>query len=417
MLPLVRFHWAAGARVALRANAVVLGVVVFVFGSAPDGLATLKNFVLDLVARGHGGASRGVFAAIAFAFAGTAAPRVLLGASGWMRSLPVEARASWRAAAIALCMAQLAVATFVPICVLAAAFVYHADVSPAKVASLAVMIAAVAAAALPSRRLHTRLIAAFAVGLSVVGTWPTIVASIVCLAIAVHWDRRLSVRATRSASRPDEESLGAGDLDSSGLARDAAAGNRRQRCATGRRRVIRVLHHGEQSGASSVHRRNGRSCLRSDFVGAVRWCAPRTRYFATRQPWPWARSLPWSARHRVLGDACLLGIPLCAVPLGLSAVSATQALWSPASSLAATSASAAVRGAGNRQTGAAGECMVVLLVAGGAIAMWPPLSLGAIAATPFFVWLGARRERNRVATRWVELHHAATGDPGWLSGA
>ena len=48
------------------------------FGSAPDGLATLKNFVLDLVARGHGGASRGVFAAIALAFAGTAAPRVLL---------------------------------------------------------------------------------------------------------------------------------------------------------------------------------------------------------------------------------------------------------------------------------------------------------------------------------------------------
>jgi hypothetical protein len=99
-------------------------------------------------------------------------------------------------------------------------------------------------------------------------------------------------------------------------------------------------------------------------------------------------------------------------------VNATQALVvASLVPLAATSASAAVRGAGNRQTGAAGECMVVVLAFGGAIAIWPLLSLGAIAATPLFVWLGARRDRNTVATRWVELHHTAAGDPGWLSGA
>jgi hypothetical protein len=419
VLPLVRFHWAAGARVALRANAVVLGVVVFVFGSAPDGLATLRNFVLGVVAREHGGASRGVFAAIALAFAGTAAPRVLLGASGWMRSLPVEARASWRAAVIALCMAQLAVATFVPICVLAAAFVYHAEVSPAKVASLAVMIAAVAAAALPSRRLHTRLIAACGVGVSVVGTWPTMVASIACLAIAdalgpeivgPRYKKRRSpltkrnhsalaiwIRAGWRAMRPQ------------GIAASAALP-----AVVGSFAYFITANNPElpPSTAATVVRVCGVISL-ALFAGAL-----ANALLATRQPWPWARSLPWSARHRVLGDACLLGIPLFAVPIGLCAANATQALVVAALlPLAATSASAAVRGAGNRQTGAAGECMVVMLVAGGAIAMWPPLSLGAIAATPFFVWLGARRDRNRVATRWVELHHAAAGDPGWLSGA
>jgi hypothetical protein len=85
--------------------------------------------------------------------------------------------------------------------------------------------------------------------------------------------------------------------------------------------------------------------------------------------------------------------------------------------LAAASGAAAVRGAGNRQTGAAGECMVVVLLVGGVIAVWPAMWLVAIAATPVFVWLGARRDRNSVATRWIELHHAASGDPGWLSGA
>ena len=49
---LTRFHWAAGARVALRANAMVLGTVIFVFGSAPEALTTLRNFLLGIVGVG-----------------------------------------------------------------------------------------------------------------------------------------------------------------------------------------------------------------------------------------------------------------------------------------------------------------------------------------------------------------------------
>jgi hypothetical protein len=83
--------------------------------------------------------------------------------------------------------------------------------------------------------------------------------------------------------------------------------------------------------------------------------------------------------------------------------------------LAATSGAAAVRGAGGRQTGAAGECIAIVLAMGGAVAIWPALFLIAIAATPLFVWLGVRRDKVSVATRWIELHHTAAGDPGWLS--
>jgi len=418
VLPLVRFHWAAGARVALRANAVVLGVVVFVFGSAPDGLATLRNFVLGVIASRHGGASRGVLAAIALAFAGTAAPRVLVGARGWMRSLPVDARSAWRAAVVALCMAQLAVATFVPICVLAATVVYHAVVSPAKVASLAVMIVAVAATALPSRRPLTRLIAACSVGLSVMGTWPTIVASIVCLAIADtlapeivgprYKKRRPSLATGNQSALAIWIRAGWRAMRPQGIAASAALP-----AVVGSFAYFITANNPElaPSTAATVVRVCGVISL-GLFTGAL-----ANALLATRQPWTWARSLPWSARHRVLADAGLLGIPLCAVPFALCAVNASQALVvASLLPLAATSASAAIRGAGNRQTGAAGECMVVVLGVGGAIAIWPLLSLGAIAAAPVFVWLGARRDRNRVATRWVELHHTAAGDPGWLSG-
>jgi hypothetical protein len=61
--------------------------------------------------------------------------------------------------------------------------------------------------------------------------------------------------------------------------------------------------------------------------------------------------------------------------------------------------------------------LVVVLVATVAIAFWPALALVALVAAPLFVQLGARRERNAVATRWTELHHDAAGDPGWISGA
>ena len=418
MLALLRFHWAAGARVALRANAVVLGVIVFVFGSAPDGLATLRGFVLGVVAREHGGASRGVLAAIAFAFAGTAVPRVLLGASGWMRSLPVDARASWRAAVAALCVAQLAVATFIPISVSLAVFVYHADLSPAKIVALPVMIVAVAAAALPSRRRHTRLIATAAIVLSVVGTWLGLVASVGCLVLADatgpeiigrrQGERRRRVFATRDISALEFWIRAAWRaMRPQGIAATAALPAIIASFAF----FITANNPGlAHSTAATVVRVCGVISL-ALFAGAL-----ANALLATRQPWPWARSLPWSARSRVLGDACALGIPLCALPLALCLVNATQAaVVASLVPLAATSGAAAVRGAGGRQTGAAGECIAIVLAMGGAVAIWPALFLIAIAATPLFVWLGVRRDKVSVATRWIELHHTAAGDPGWLS--
>jgi len=137
-----------------------------------------------------------------------------------------------------------------------------------------------------------------------------------------------------------------------------------------------------------------------------------------RQPWPWSRSLPWSSTQRVLADACALGIPLLIIPLGLVAKNASQALVVAALvPFAAAAGAASVRGGPNRLTGAAGECLFDLLLVGGAIAIWPASLFVALAAAPFFVRLGARRERDAIATRWAELHHDSAGDPNWLSGA
>ena len=91
---LARFHWNAGARVALRANGIVGASVVFVFGLDMDALAHLRTIVLELVARHAGWSARALFAALCVVLAGTAVRRVTLGATGWLRSLPVSSATS-----------------------------------------------------------------------------------------------------------------------------------------------------------------------------------------------------------------------------------------------------------------------------------------------------------------------------------
>src|SRR5262245_38303724 len=106
---LIRFHRAAGARVALRANGIVGAIVVFLFGvsaPAPDPLATLRATLLGVVAADRPWTARGMLAAFCIALAAVAAPRVTLGTTGWVRSLGASAAEHRRAAVVALFIAQ-----------------------------------------------------------------------------------------------------------------------------------------------------------------------------------------------------------------------------------------------------------------------------------------------------------------------
>ena len=416
---LTKFHWAAGARVALRANAMVLGTVVFIFGSAPEALATLRNFLLGIVGVNNGSGPRMLLAAIAAAFAGTAVRRVMLGANGWMRALPIGGRAAWRASVAALCMAQLAVVTFIPLCALMAAAVYRRPIEWAKVASLFLMIPAVSATVLPSRRIYTRAIAAVALAFAIAGTWG---ASLGCVAILTFADALSpSIGSVRRAN-----------------ARRSAMPRRASPTAIWIRATWRAMRLEGIAGAAALPvifgsyahfiARNNPGIDPSTVATATRVAGAlavaafsatlANTLLRTRQPWPWARSLPWSSTRRVMVDAIVLGVPMIVVPIGLWPVSGVSSLVVACLlPLAAASGATALRRAGRRQTGAAGETTLTMLLAGAAIVLSPWLALLALGATPFVVRRGARREREEVATRWSELHHDASGDPAWLTRA
>jgi hypothetical protein len=380
----------------------------------------LRAFVLGVVAQRPSAGDRAILAVIAAAFAATAVPRVTLGAAGWLRSLPTDARATWRASVAALCMAQLAVATFIPLAVLATSVAYHAPLSPSKIASLPLLIVAIAMTALPARPIHTRFVAGLAVALSVVGTWPARLGCVASLVIAdatspalVHTRVRSRRRARFTTSASSAASIWVRAswraMRPEGIAATAALPII---IASYAFFIVGNNHDLPRSTAATVVRVCGGLSL------ALFAATLANELLTKRQPWAWSRSLPWSSTQRVLVDACVLGVPLLVIPFGLFFRNPLQAAVVAALvPLAAAAGAAAVRKGSTRQSGAAGESLVVVLTATGATALWPAFALVALVAAPLFVQLGARRERNAVATRWTELHHDAAGDPGWISGA
>src|ERR1700710_2039764 len=88
--PLLAFHTRSGVRVALRANAVVLGGLVVLFGMAPEAMRTIREFLVGLIGRGHDSSATMVVAVVAVMLARAGAPRLATDAAGWMRSLPIS---------------------------------------------------------------------------------------------------------------------------------------------------------------------------------------------------------------------------------------------------------------------------------------------------------------------------------------
>jgi hypothetical protein len=281
---------------------------------------------------------------------------------------------------------------------------------------LFLIIPSVSAAMLPSRRFFTRGIAAIALAFAIIGTWA---ASIGCIAFLSLADARSpsigSVRRgnSRRGAMPRRSSPAGIWIRATWRAMRfegiAAAAALPIILASYAHFIARNNPGIEASTVETVTRVAG-SLAVTAFTATL-----ANTLLRTRQPWPWSRSLPWSAAQRVMIDAIVLGAPMIIVPLGLLTVSASSALVvASLVPLGGASGAAALRLANRRQTGAAGETTIVMLVAGAAIVASPWFALLALGATPVVLQRGARRERDEVATRWNELHHDASGDPIWL---
>lgn len=372
---------AAGGRVALRANAIVAATVVFVFGQAPDGLPTLRRLVLGVVSSAAGWEGLEIFAAVCVALATAGLPRIMLGLSGWMRSLPASRAMHRWAAVFAVCASQAFCLAFALFSILLTIFVYHARLSPAKLAAIPVIVVAAAIIAVFTARQQRRRAAR-----ARVKSWGFLRGTRFGFAqwIRYSWAALPRAAVVASAMLPAIFIVFA---------------------------YLIVRHNPDipMSTAARTVRICG-SLATAGIVGAL-----SNLLLRDRPTWPWSRSLPWSSTQRVVADAIAIGLPASVAVATLLPLDALQTLSVLATipPIAVVSAGA-LRAGATRQTGAAGEAVLGAVLALTAIALVSWFSLFVLATTPWLLRRAARRDRRIVSVRFAELQHSAAGDAGWL---
>jgi hypothetical protein len=409
-LPLLRFHLAVGARLAMRVFVPAITAAVgggFLLGN--DFLTSISHV---LFGSGSAGGSAATVAAICLGAAAAASPRICRGLGGWLRHLPVSGAAHRRAAGIAIAVAQ------VPLLMLLLGLAAYASRAASTLIvdaiALAVTAWAAAIAVTPARRRWAStplaLAGAFVAGAGGWGLLGIGAALAVAADLAAGSLARIGgppiVRARRS---------GNGGWLESRLLEFKIAWRAMGRTLPGAF-FLGLLPLGAawafiaHNTLAAEHARLGVR-LGAGFA-VVLLLSQMGESLAVRRPaWPWSRSLPWSAARRVGADALFLG--LHALPLVLLAA------WIDPAALAilailpllATRAAGAVRRAPERRTGAAGEILGEGFFLSALVALLPWTALLALAATPFAVRAAAERERRQKVSRWLELHHLAAGDP------
>ena len=401
---LLRFHLQVGARLALRVMAPILAAVVG--GMMLLGVDFINSFGLLLF--GNSGGLIIAFACLGVAW--IAAPRICRGLDGWMRHLPVSGLAHRRAAMIAIAAAQASLLLLL-LFFAAAAAKNGADPYPSLV-GLLVALPAAALAAMPVRLL-ARPLALTAAFLPFSGGWLPVVLGALLLIVSDAIAGPLRKRAPAISLNRKRT----GRWLEARIVWRALGGSILGAYLTGLLPLGAALLFVRNNELAPVYVRLG--ALLGGCTAVVLLLASLGESLAVRRPaWPWSRSLPWTARQRVLFDSFFLGahaLPLVLLT-GLIEPLAAVAVLLVIPLLGARTAGA-VRRAPERRTGASGEILVEGMLLAFAVALLPWVSLLALIGTPFAVNAAAERERRQKVSRWQEIHHLAVGDPqSWSSG-
>ncbi|MGD9346660.1 MAG: hypothetical protein PVH84_12400 [Candidatus Aminicenantes bacterium] len=401
--PFIVFHLAVGTRLALRKLAPILAIAFAAYYLL--GPQLINAIFAGLLERGSllMGA---VSASLTLSVAAMAAPRICLGLNGWIRHLPARRLTHRRLAGIAVTVAQMPVLFILVL--LALISLASFQVSPLLyLIGLPVLGLAAGLCVLPvGHNLLTKSLSLSACVLSASGHWIFLISAVVLLVVA---DRIAGPLARSRISPFSRRSL------SSSLSR-ALIVLRALR--------LRILFSYLPSlvilGLTSLFLANNTLTLhqinRAVVFGGILSVAIFFAFFANalsarRPPWPWARSLPWSAKQRFIADSFLIGFG--AIPLLiLVAFLKIQAIWPAAFCVPpfAFFASLAMRRAIDYASGTLWQILTVETTASVLVCLAPPISVVFLAMTPLILRCGADLEKRQKVSRWLDIHHLAAGD-------
>lgn len=410
---LARYHNASATRVALRANAMVAGMTVFLFGFAPDRWGTVRGIVLGLVSTEKHWQIRTAFAALCLTLASVAERRLGVEVDGWSRSLPFSGQIRRRTAAIAVAQSQ----TFAIALAVLALFVtvawYHVSISWAKLAGLALVVVASAVTRVEVSAWR-RVTALAALGAAVRGNATFDLASLMFLLLAdLGWRKTIPTdRRPRVAMRPFKRVRSV--LDSWVGATWAALPMGGIVNAAILPAVFVVFAYLIVRHNVDLPTSLGERTVRVAGALAIMASVASMSNLAMRSApaWGWARSLPRSSTQRALADAIVLAIPMSGIPIALFPLEPEQAaLVACLIPPVACAGASAMRVGRSRQTGAAGESATFAILAGASVVIWPIAAIALFATTPLIVRQAATRDRRLQPAEWVELQYDAEGGP------
>ncbi|OGD18355.1 MAG: hypothetical protein A2Y69_13010 [Candidatus Aminicenantes bacterium RBG_13_59_9] len=402
--PFLVFHFHVGIRLALRVLAPVLGLFFFIYYFLRwEFFAQLARIVFVEARPIESGLALSV---LVFPAAASSAPRVLAGLGGWMRSLPADGRAQRRLASLSVFVSVLW-ALF--ILAFFAAFVLAGQGASVvvRVSGLLVLGWAAAGFLLPvENKVLSRVLLGLA-GILAPSGEPALLAA-ACL-LVISEDRLAGDLLVKKSGPTVREARSLRFIS----ARIALRSLRF-------RLILLYLISISVLAASIPFLKNNRfspavasAALRTvSSLSLAAFFAFLSHFLGSRRPvWPWARSLPWSSRRKILQDSAfqfLLASPLFIV-VGQK---------DPASGLAvacfslflAFRAAAAMREAGDSRLGpfgrVLGEGMILGLCLG--LVSWSWVLI--LISTPVAVILAEKADRAQKAGRWEERHHLSAGD-------
>lgn len=362
--------------------------------------------------------------ALSAAVAAATAPRLTTGLTGWLRHLPASGVAHRRALTAGLVVAQA------PVLLLLLAgglmTIYHSPATTLpRLVGLVPMAWCSVLGALPLRR-HARVLAMAASVAAWLGSWGFLAVAALLLVIADRHAGPITTAKRRLLIKRRREGPVAGQLavnrPPSPIRLWAVIGWRALRWRLFASWVAApcvlipawlFLHNNRLEPAHEL----GAVRLAGVSTGVVVMAMLAEGLVKRRPPWPWIRSLPWSAWFRVAADGTLLAVVALPVmvlaagmaPSTLPAVVATLPLL-------ALRGSAAIREGAGRSAGASGPLLLEGLLVAGAVALVPWLAAAMLVLAPVAARLAIDRERRQPVSRWHELHHLAAGDPLSWSG-
>ncbi len=397
------FHSSVGTRLALRKMASVLSIVFALyylfrpelFYSLIASLIQAKTIMAGVIST--------IFS---LSIAVMAAPRVFHGLDGWMRHLPSSSLIQRRMSTLAVFMAQLPVLIILAFLSILAGG-RHEFFPTTYLIGLPILGFASAQCVTPvDRKFISKPLAFLACIFSTSGTWWLLLGSVILLFITDVISGPLS--STRRRSRFHQA------LHGSWLNMTISWRALRLRLflpyiysliVLGITALFLLNNIVDTSMALKTVRFGGT-------LSIALFCGLVANSLATRRPpWPWARSLPWSARKRIFMDSFLLSLHAIPVLIAVALMN-LQALWPLIVGLPMFTlfASRAMRLGLEDRMGALGKILLAGTLGALLISLLPFISLFFFALTPLALKYAEKEEQKQKVTLWLELHHLAAGD-------